>query len=61
MQLATEMKLPEIPTDRPEFDQDPQGLTYRAFRRTVWQGWDCIMVPWSGMTLGIELDGYTHT
>ena len=44
-----------------KFDQDPQGLTYRAFRRTVWQGWDCIMVPWSGMTLGIELDGYTHT
>jgi hypothetical protein len=22
---------------------------------------DCIMVRWSGMWLGIELDGYTHS
>jgi len=37
------------------------GLTYLAFRRTVRQGYDCIMVPWSGMCLGIERDGYTHS
>ena len=35
--------------------------TYREFRRTVQQGWDCIMVPYAGMWLGIETDGYTHS
>lgn len=44
-----------------KFDQDPQGLTYRGFRRTVWQGWGCIMVPWCGMDVGIEPDGHIHT
>jgi len=42
-----------------------QGLTYREFRRTVEPGWDCIMVPWCGMWVGIEgagrHDGYAHT
>lgn len=41
--------------------QDPNGLTYRAFRATVQQGYDCVMVYWSGMWLGIEADGYTHS
>lgn len=36
-------------------------LTYRQFRRTVQPGWDCIMVHWCGMWLGIEKDGYTHS
>jgi len=37
-------------------------LTYLAFRRTVCHGsFDCVMVPWSGMWLGIETDGYTHS
>jgi hypothetical protein len=22
---------------------------------------DCVMVPWSGMVLGIETDGHTHS
>ena len=35
--------------------------TYREFRRTVQRGYDCIMVPWCGMWLGIESDGYTHS
>ena len=42
---------------------NPKPRTYRAFRRTVqrFPSDDCIMVPWCGMWLGIEPDGYTHT
>lgn len=35
--------------------------SYREFRRTVQYGSGCIMVPWCGMWLGIEPDGYTHS
>jgi len=35
--------------------------SYLAFRRTVGYGFGCIMVPWCGMVLGIEPDGYTHS
>ena len=35
--------------------------TYRQFRATVVQAFDCLMVPWCGMWVGIETDGYTHT
>tara|TARA_R100001086_G_scaffold245869_1_gene177352 strand:+ start:1410 stop:1589 length:180 start_codon:yes stop_codon:yes gene_type:complete len=35
--------------------------SYLEFRRTVQLGWDCVMVPWCGMWLGIETDGYTHS
>ena len=38
-----------------------QGLTYRQFRRTAVLGWGCLMIEWSGMWLGIEPDGYTHS
>ena len=41
--------------------QDDQGLSYRTFRRTVAAGWDCGVVKWCGMWLGIEQDGYTHS
>lgn len=41
--------------------QNNQGISYLQFRRTVESGWDCVMVQWSGMWLGIELDGYTHS
>lgn len=44
-----------------KWSQDSQGLTYRQFRRTAFQTIDCIMVPWFGMYLGIETDGYTHS
>lgn len=44
-----------------KWSQDSQGLTYRQFRRTVVQTIDCIMVPWCGMWLGVELDGYCHS
>ena len=36
-------------------------LTYREFRRTVVSGFGYIMVPWCGMWVGIEPDGYAHT
>jgi len=35
--------------------------SYLSFRRKVIQGMDCLMVEWSGMWLGIESDGYTHS
>jgi hypothetical protein len=39
------------------------SLQYRRFRKTVqpFFGDTCIMVPWAGMWLGIETDGYTHS
>jgi hypothetical protein len=38
-------------------------IQYRRFRRTVkpFFGDTCIMVPYAGMWLGIEQDGYTHS
>jgi len=41
--------------------QNNQGMTYRQFRATAQSGYDCIMIHWSGMWLGIETDGYTHS
>ncbi len=35
--------------------------SYLEFRRSIQHGFDCIMVRWCGMWLGIELDGYTHS
>jgi hypothetical protein len=43
------------------YRRDPQGLTYRAFRRTVCSGLGWASVAWCGMYVGIEPDGYTHT
>lgn len=40
------------------------GMSYREFRRGVVpysDGSGCVMVPWCGMWLGIETDGYTHS
>ena len=39
------------------------GRSYLTFRRTAHNNglMDCVMVPWCGMWLGIELDGYTHS
>jgi hypothetical protein len=38
-----------------------EGISYRAFRRLVQPGWGCVMLPFAGMWLGIEPDGYTHS
>lgn len=43
------------------WQRDGQSMTYPAFRRTAQPGWDCIMVKWCGMWIGIEADGYTHS
>ena len=47
------------------YDRTPLGMSYLAFRRTVvgpiYSNDPCIMVPWCGMWLGIEPDGYTHS
>lgn len=37
------------------------SLQYRRFRRTVEPGPGCLMIPWKGMWLGVEPDGYTHS
>lgn len=38
--------------------------TYRQFRKTVrplFGDPTCVMVPWCGMWVGIESDGYAHS
>lgn len=45
-----------------KYEQHPNGYpSYFAFRRSVRQGYGCIMVRWCGMWLGIETNGYCHT
>ena len=45
-----------------KYDQDPDGATsYRQFRKRATPGFDCLMLHWCGMWLGIEPDGYTHS
>ena len=44
-----------------KWKQSDQGMSYRQFRKTVQHGYDCIMVKWCNMWLGIETDGYTHS
>ena len=36
-------------------------MTYRQFRKLAVSSFGCVMVPWCGMWLGIETDGYTHS
>ncbi len=43
---------------------DDFRMSYREFRKHAQPligGSGCIMVPWCGMWVGIELDGHTHT
>ena len=47
-----------------KWEQDNQGLTLAEFVKTAQPliaGNGCIMVPWCGMWVGIEEDGYAHT
>lgn len=41
--------------------QNNQGMSYLEFRRTVKLGFDCVLVKWCDMWIGIEKDGYTHS
>ena len=43
------------------YNRQPMNVSYMEFRRSVVCGYDCIMVEWCGMWLGIEPDGYTHS
>lgn len=47
----------------PEIIAKVPSIQYRRFRKSVqpFFGGDCIMVPYAGMWLGIESDGYTHS
>ena len=45
-------------------DVRPQYRTYREIRAALEPligGGGCVMLPWRGMWLGIEPDGYTHS
>jgi hypothetical protein len=41
--------------------RDGQKIPYKAFRKQVKNGYDCLMINIWGMWLGIEKDGYTHS
>lgn len=48
-------------TSHPAYLGQPT-LTFREFRRyALHSSAGCWMVPWCGMWLGIEPDGYTHS
>jgi hypothetical protein len=43
-----------------QWDNKPES--FEAFLSTAQRAFgDCFMVPWCGMVLGIEADGYTHS
>jgi len=44
-----------------KWTQDGQGVSFYQFLTTVQRGHDCVMVQWSGIWLGIEIDGYCHS
>lgn len=45
-----------------KYDRNPDGsVSYLQFRRRVVPGYDCVMLKWCGMWLGIETDGHTHS
>ena len=46
-----------------KWKQSDQGMSYRAFRRTVEPMFrdPAVVVKWCGMWLAIEPNGYTHS
>ena len=48
---------------RAVFNRRPRLVTWTTFMRSAFNDTviRCVMVPWSGMTLGIEEDGHTHS
>ena len=46
-----------------KFIWDPdEAPTYRIFRKRAFKSFDgVLMLPWCGMWVGIEKDGYAHT
>jgi hypothetical protein len=43
------------------WNRNPQAETYLELRRRVQPGWDCVMIKFGSIWLGIEPDGYTHS
>ena len=46
------------------WERNDQGMSFEAFvdtARPELMGCGCIMVPWSGMLIGIETDGHAHS
>ena len=43
------------------YNRTDKTVAYRQFRRKVEPGPGCIMVPFCGLYLGIEPDGYCHS
>lgn len=41
------------------YQQSPSFIKFR--RNAFWAFGNVLMVPWSGMIVGIEADGYMHT
>ncbi len=59
--LAKTTRLQRIAIWR-KYQVSPDGSgDYREFRSRVIQGFDCLMLQWCGMWLGIEKDGHTHS
>jgi len=60
-------KLRHVPSGEGKFEfrqsdnEHFRPVTYFEFRRSVRFGYDCAMVHWCGMWLGIEQDGYVHS
>ena len=42
-------------------DPDAVAKSYLTFRRSATLTRECLVVPWCGMFLAIEADGYTHS
>ena len=60
------MKLtkPQMQSLHKKWQRNNQEMSYLQFRRTVFPeigSWNCAMVWWNGMLVGIETDGHAHT
>jgi hypothetical protein len=64
-----DLRIPEFTINRAQFDslqrkfrQNPDGSpNLPHFISRARKGYDCLMLQWCGMWLGIETDGHTHS
>ena len=50
------------PNRRIELGEGTRAMTYAEFEAHAYEShMGCILVPWIGMWIGIEPDGYTHS
>lgn len=57
--IPTKLQQRALLTLYQRFNQSSSFLKFR--RNAFWAFGDCLMVPWSGMIVGIEKDGHTHS